>query len=389
MRRPHARTARGGFTLAELLVTVTLIAVLFATAIPFLQTQARTIGQNAGRLESRLNARFGISQIDRELRSAGVNVLDDQPLVVQAHAQAITFNGDLVGRDSAFSGAVNFDPDAPADAVGGMSAAAKVRLPITGQQYPDCTFVQGGAGSARTSAETIAYWVSRDSTSPRADEHILFRRANRMAPEVVARGIVVQPGQRVFRYYRANAAGGLVEITATPFWHSASQHGSPADTAASALTDSVRVVRVQLVGRHVDRRTGRSSLDTVQTSVRLANAGLLRRKTCGEAPITGAGVASAGLTANNGAVRVVWTAMGDEGAGERDVERYVVYRRLTSESAFGEPLVSVASGQGAYEYVDGQVVPGESYVYAVAAQDCSPANSPLVQTGAVVVPATP
>ncbi|MGZ8470226.1 MAG: hypothetical protein ACXW61_11615 [Gemmatirosa sp.] len=385
--RPHGRPMRGA-TLAELVVTVTLVAALFAIALPFIHFQARAVTQQAGRLDAQLNARFGLSMIDRELRAAGVGVLDDQPMVVLAHPLAVTFNGDVVGQDSLFDGAVNFDPDANAGGVGGMLSTAQARLPIVGRQYPDCTYVQGGT---RSRAETISFWVSRDSTSTRTDEYILFRRANALAPEVVARGIVVRPGQHVFRYFGSNAAGALAEIDSVPAVHTAVQHGNAADTARSALTDSVRVVRVMLVGRSVERRTGRQTLDTVQTSVRLANAGLLRRKTCGEAPLAGSPAFIAWRQWNNGVpeVRLAWAAMPDETGGERDIERYAIYRRRSSELGFGEPLVSVAAGQSAYVYLDTQVEPAETYVYGVAAQDCTPQNSPVVQASPVVIEAAP
>ena len=383
--RPDGRPPRAGVTLAELMVAVTLSALLFAVALPFLNFQARAIDRQAGRLEAQLNARFGISTIDRELRSAGVGVVDDQRMVVLAHARAVTFNGDLVGRDSLFDGAVNYDPDAPAGAVGGLPSIDRIRLPLDGRQYPDCTYVQGGGSAVRSSAETISFWVSPDSTSGRTDQFILFRRANAMPPEVVARGLVLNAGDRVFRYFRTNAAGALVEIDSIPAMHTARQHGSPLDTGRSALTDSVRVVRVTLVGRTIDRRTGRMLFDTVQTSVRLANAGLLRRKTCGENPILGTPNLTATLVAGPG-VRLRWNAMSDETGGERDVERYLIFRRLSTEAAFGEPLLSIAAGEATYEYVDASVQPGTAYVYGLAAQDCTPANSPLVTSGTLTIP---
>ena len=64
----------------------------------------------------------------------------------------------------------------------------------------------------------------------------------------------------------------------------------------------------------------------------------------------------------------------------RDVERYLVFRRLaTDPPAFGEPLLSVAAGRSSYEYVDAQVLPNTDYVYGLAAQDCNPLNSPVAQ----------
>jgi hypothetical protein len=385
---PSRRAVRAGLTLAEMLVAVTLTAALFAVGLPFFHAQARGIERQAGRLEAQLNARFALSLIDRELRSAGVGVVDDQPLVVAAHRLSVTFNGDIVGLDSAFDGAVNYDPDAPPAAVGGMRRTSRITLPLVGRQYPDCTYVQNGT---TTSAETISFWLSPDSSRGRSDEYALFRRANATPPEVVARGLVVGANDRVFRYFRTDSTGAVVEIDSLPAVHTAPLHGTVADTGRSALTDSIRVVRVRLVGRSYDRRTGRETLDTVQTSVRLANAGLLRRKTCGEAPLRPGSIAAVRVWVNGvPEARVGWTATTDEAAGERDVERYVIFRRLLAEIGFGEPLSSVAAGAGSYLYVDNTVEPGETYVYAIAAQDCTPQNSPMREASSVTIePAAP
>ena len=390
MRPVLPAAPRRGLTIAELLVSVSLIAVIFSIALPFFHLQARAVERQAGRFEAQLNARFAASMIDRELRSAGVGVVDDQPMIVAAHPLAVVFNGDIVGRDSLFAGAVNFDPDAPLEAVGGMRHTGQVRLPIVNRMYPDCTYVQA-AGGARTNAETIAFWLSQDSTSGRADQYVLFRRANAAAPEMVARGIVVQPGQRVFRYFRADSTGALREIDSLPAVHAAPLHGSPADTARSALADSVRVVRLQLVARSYDRRTRRETLDTVRTSVRLANAGLLRRRTCGEAPLASASALSAVRVWVGGRaeVRLAWGASADEGAGERDVERYAVFRRRLGDIGFGEPLTSVVAGQSGYVHTDTQVEAGAAYVYGVAAQDCTPQLSSIVQSSVVAIESVP
>ena len=387
-----ARAARRGFSLTELVVAITLMALVFAVAIPFFQAQARAVGQHAGRLDTQLNARFGLTTIERDLRAAGVGVVDAQPLLVEAAPLAVTFNADLVVRDSADGSAVYFDPDVSAAAAGGMTALAKVRLPATGAFYPDCTFVQTGAPGVRTRAETISFYAAPDAAAGRADQYVLWRRVNADAPEVVARGIVVPPGGSIFRYFKTDSVGRLREVhrDSLPMRHSAAMHGAVADVGRSALTDSVRVVTVQLVGRLHDRRAKRDVVDTARTSVRLVNAGLLNRATCGETPLFGSvvfSVADNDPSDGTARVRVWWGPATDETGGERDVERYVIYRRRAAEPQFGEPFTSVAAGAGAlYTLYDTQVARGESYVYAVAAQDCTPSSSALRVSGTVVVP---
>jgi Tfp pilus assembly protein PilE len=387
------RRTRRGFTVAELVVAVTLVALVFAVAIPFFQAQARAVSLHAGRLDTQLNARFGLTTIERDLRTAGVGVVDAQPLLVEAAPLAVTFNADLVTLgDSTDASAVYVDQDASPNSVGGMKKTAKVRLPATNAFYPDCTFVQTGSPGTPTRAETISFYAAPDAASGRADQYILWRRVNTEPAEVVARGIVVPAGGSIFRYFKADSIGRLVEVhrDSMPLRHSAPMHGAATDVGRSALSDSVRVVTVQLVSRLYDRRARKDVIDTARTSVRLVNAGLLNRSTCGEQPLFGSVVfALADNDPGDGTarVRVWWSPATDETGGEKDVERYVIYRRLAADPMYGEPFTSVAAGAGAvYTLFDTQVARGAQYVYAVAAQDCTPSNSPLRESAAVLVP---
>ena len=389
--RARRQAGRGGFTVAELLVAVTLIALVFAVTIPFFQAQARSVGRHAGRMDAQLNARFGLTSVERDLRAAGVGVVDAQPLLVEAAPLAVTFNADLVVRDSSDGSAVYHDPDAPPGAVGSLGAAGRVRLPVTNAFYPDCTYTQAGAPGVRSRAETISYFAAPDAASGRGDQYVLWRRVNLEPAQVVARGIVVAPGGAIFRYFKADSIGRLVEVArdSLPMRHSAAMHGATTDVGRSALTDSVRVVAVELVARHHDRRTRRDALDTARTRVRLVNAGLLNRSTCGEPPLLGASPLLAVADPVSGAprVRLSWGPASDESGGERDVERYVVYRRLAAEAQYGEPYTSIAAGGGpVYTLFDTQVARGESYVYALSAQDCTPSNSSIRESAAVVIP---
>lgn len=384
----------GGFTITELVVAVTLVALVFAVAIPFFHAQARAVAVHGGRFDAQLNARFGLTTIERDLRAAGIGVVDAQPLLVEAAPLAVTFNADLVVRDSVDGSAVYYDPDTPASAAAGMTKLATVRLPATSAFYPDCTFVQTGAPSVRTRAETISYYATRDNASGRSDQYILFRRVNADTAEVVARGIVVPTGGSIFRYFKTDSIGRLVEVPrdSLPMRHFAPMHGATSDVGRSALTDSVRVVAVQLVGRFRDRRSGRDVVDTARTSVRLVNAGLLNRATCGEPPILGSGAFVVWAEESSPGVwvtRLSWARATDEAGGERDVERYSIYRRTTAETQFGEPYLSVAAGESIYSFIDTRVEAGTSYVYAISAQDCTPSNSPLRETSPITIPSAP
>ena len=82
-------------------------------------------------------------------------------------------------------------------------------------------------------------------------------------------------------------------------------------------------------------------------------------------------------------IALTWGPATDETTGERDVVRYVIYRRGVNDPTWGSPYLSIPSGQPQYTYADGAVTPNETYFYALAAQDCTPSLSDLVQAGPV------
>jgi prepilin-type N-terminal cleavage/methylation domain-containing protein len=388
--RTPALRARRGFTLAEVVLAMSLLLVLIGLSTQLFQKQSRSVATQAGRLDAQQNSRFAMSMLDRELRIAGVGVVDAQPLVVQAAPLAITFNADLAALDTGDKSAVYINPDADSAAVDVLRNTTKITLPTSTNQYPDSTYMQNTG--VPSNAETISYWLSKDSTSSDTNEYILFRRANARPAKVVAKGIIVSPNDTVFQYFRADSAGTLqaVPTAALPLTHFAAMHGSPADTGKSSLTDSLRQVKVTLTSVYHDPRTGKDVLRRMQSTIHLMNAGLIHRSTCGQPPIAVAVTATLtpadGITVMQSYVTVAWTPSIDDGSGEKDVERYAIYRRLSSATNFDEPLTSVPAGSASYSFVDSDLQSGQSWVYGVAAQDCTPASSAIGTAPAVVIP---
>ncbi|HEX3865925.1 MAG TPA: hypothetical protein VHV78_04200, partial [Gemmatimonadaceae bacterium] len=331
-----------------------------------------------------------LASLDRDLRVAGVGVVDAQPLLVEAAALAITFNADLVALDTGDLGAVYINPTADSAGVDVMRNTEKLFLPGTNTQYPDSTYLQ--SVGVPSNAETISYWLSHDSTSSHSNEYILFRRVNARPAAVVARGILYNPGDTIFQYFKGDTSGALTPVSgaALPLVHSAAVHGSTADTGSSALTDSIREVQVQFTSIFHDPRTGQDVLRRLQSTIHLMNAGLIHHTTCGNAPLgftaTATVVAANPPTVPQTLVRINWTPSTDDGAGENDVQRYAVYRRLSSASTFDEPFASVSAGSASYSFADTDVQSGQTWVYGVTAQDCTPSSSPMVSTAAVVIP---
>jgi type II secretory pathway pseudopilin PulG len=395
--RPPSAESRLGFTLAELMIAMTLTLLLLAAAVPFFRAQTRALDENAGRSAALQNVQFAVNALDRDLRIAGVGVTDRQPMIVLAHPRAVVINVDLVTPRAGDVSAVYADPDVPDEEAISMTPATKVALPLTGHAYPDSAYWQDPAARLPSSAETIAYWVEPDPSSGRADQYVLWRRVNGARPRVVSKGIILKSGEPVFRYFKFDSLARQVEVpqAALPYHHSAPVHGNLAgarpDTGNSARTDSLRAVRVRLVGLYRDARGQRDLLDTAEVHVRVMNAGLQRSAQCGEAPLYGGALAAAYAARPDGSpsVALAWPRAIDEAGGEQDVERYEVYRRRPGDPAFGQPIVIVPGGFASYTHVDLDVQSGDQWVYGVTAIDCTPSTSAVQSSATVTIPAAP
>jgi prepilin-type N-terminal cleavage/methylation domain-containing protein len=382
MRTHDIRGGRRGFTLVEMMVAVTLILLVFAAAVPFFRIQAEAVSAHAGRSDAQQTARFAFTSIDRDVRVAGAGIADQQPLLVQADPYAITFNADLVTTAPGDRGAVYYDPSASLRGTTVLPRARRVTLPRSTTGYPDSTYMLQALGQTGlplpSRAETVSYWVSPDSSTARGDDHVMFRRVNDLEPTVVAKGIVLPPGQPIFRYFQLDSAGVMREIAQTrlPLFHAAAVHGSQADSARSALTDSVRAVRVRISSTYRDAR-GDSATRTVEGSIRLLNTGLVRFSSCGEPPIGAPLAARVAAMGGSPVVNLSWPPSVDDAGGERDLDRYALFRRGAASPDWGEPFASVPAGQASYAYTDTDVRAGQHWVYALVAQDCSPASSSM------------
>lgn len=380
-----------GFTLIEVLISMMILMIITGAAVQFLSRQNNLVSRETMRMDALQNAQFASGQLDRELRQAGVGVVDVQPMIVQLDSEAITFNANMVSVDSGDVKAVYQMLDADPNAVRGMRQTEAVRLPNapSTKTYPESTYY--GAIGVVTNAETISYWLRPDSSSKLPNRYALFRRVNALPASLVARGLVKDTRDTVpfFTYFTSDTLDQLVPVARNrlPLYHG-KVHGSAADTGKNALTDSIRAVRLHFLAAARDPRTGKDALRTVEVRVRLMNAGLLQRSACGQPPY-GVSNVTAVSSVPNAPVKTVtltWLKSSDDGGGEKDIERYALYRRLSTDPNFGDPISSVpVSGTGVYSFVDTQVMPNVSYLYGIAAQDCTPLVSPMSVTASAVL----
>ena len=384
MRTSGARR-RDGVTLIEMMIAIVLFVLVFGLAVPFFRYQARSVSASAGRLDALQNARYAQSAIDRDLRISGIGIVQAQPMIVQADGFAVTFNADLATKDINDPLSIYYDADLDSSGADAMNNANQIVLPNSAKSYPDSNYMSGPIASP---AETIQYWLTKDSSVARTDQYVLYRRVNNLPRRLVAKGIIGPAGTNFFQYMKPNSTGGLDSIRASklPIFHSAPIHGSPSDTGTSALTDSIRVVRMTVTGLYNDPDKG-PIMKTVVSSTKLLNAGMSRSSVCGDLPI--AVTTAVAIPLPNAAaptkVTISWNSSLDQDAGEKDVERYMVFKKKLGSSDWGSPIADLAASQPFYS-LDDTTLPKGLWVYGVIAQDCSPANSAISSTGAINVP---
>ena len=381
--------ARPGFTLLELIVSMIVLSIVIGTTLSFMSAQRNAFGTGAARAEVLRNLHHAVSMLERDLRTTGTNLARGQPFIVYGDDDVIAVNADYASNLADDPAAVYYDPDAPNEVVAALTAATPVTIPGTAFDYPDTTYTY--IGGQPSLAELLIFFFAPDSTTPDTSDYVLYRQVNAQPPEVVARGLY-RWGDRPFFEFLAltnpsGTAGTIAPISAAnlPLAHTARTHLAPDDTLPASLIDQVRGVRVNVAAS----ARGSGGSRSVSTVIRFPNAGLQTEQTCGSPPLALRLVNGAGFIAN-GIPQVVltWDPSEDEGSGERDVIRYVIWRRVWGETQPPEPYTSIPSGGQEYEFIDRNVVPGTTYAYRVAAQDCTPNLSAPFEV-VVTVPSVP
>ncbi|MGH7648902.1 MAG: prepilin-type N-terminal cleavage/methylation domain-containing protein [Gemmatimonadaceae bacterium] len=374
----HSRTRRG-VTLVELLVALVVFGVVTAVAMTFLNTQSSAVRVGSDRMGSMQNLQFGLGMLDQQLRTAGADVPDKQPYLVYAGSNVIVINADYESNVSGDPYAVYVNTDAPNGTVTAMKMTQQITIPNTVFVYPKVNYTTAGVNSP---AETIIFYFALDTTTTRTDDYALYRQVNNDPAEIVSHNILATSGKPFFQYTRAvTDESGQVTIasvpsTSLPLAHTVNVHGDAADTGAASIIDSIRAVTITMTV--TDGNTGaKEHLRQLSRLVTIPNAGLPVRQTCGDEPILGTGLTATEQTLASGdkAIQLQWSAATDESAGEKDVIRYVIWRRLATDTGWTDPYLSIPAGAAPYTYTDAAVDTGQTYTYMLKAQDCSPSLS--------------
>lgn len=404
MMRGHTKVSieavtrmRDGMTLIEMLLALLIFTVAMIGAVDLMRTQfnAFTVGtEKANRVQ---NFRFAANILEKDLRTVGFGVPGIQPFLVYAGEDVIAFNANYVSNMKGSFDAVYVDTLMPASATEALRKTQRMLIPRTSVYYPDTTYLVSGVNS---SAETIFFYFELDTEDPRDSTFVLYRKINNEDPEVVSRNLRRAPGRPFFEYLRPATSGGgsgleAIPAAQIPLRHPIPMHQSAADTGVDARIDEIRAVRVNFLASSPDARAD-GGTSVISRLIHMPNAGMAKVAFCGSAPIMdGLFTVERKFDSDTEtySVELAWNPSIDEESGERDVLRYVIWRRPYGENEWDEPIVSIAAGlaEGValYTITDYEVVPGEVYEYAVAAQDCTPSLSSLLISDPIEIPLVP
>ena len=384
MSAPMVRRRKAaGFALIEMMIALVVLGVVMASALTVMRSQSRNFRKGGQSMELTQNLRYAMSTVDRVLRTLGAGVAPNQPMLVYAANDVVVFNANFAS-DISDGNAVYINPDLPAGAIDGLTNSPKITIPGTAIQYPDSNYFWGPATPSR--AETILLFFRPDSTTAVGNDYVLLMQVNRQPAELISRNIKAYPGRPFFQYwYDSSTTTGVLfsrQLAAgrIPVRHTAALHGSTTDVGASALADSIRMIRINYVVTN-GVTTADSGSRTIATMIGVRNNGLVQIKTCGDVPVfTSALTAIPNLVGQPPAVRLLWTPSPDETTGETDVSQYNIYYRRQAVATW-EPWYTVAAGQATYDVTSGNgLVKDSIYFFAVAAQDCTPQESSLSAT---------
>lgn len=381
---------RRGMTIVELLISLVLFSVIISVALQAIDIESRAFRAGVDQMSTLQNYRYALNALEKDLRTVGSGVPGQQPFLVYADGDVVAFNADYASNVENDVFAVYSDTSAPDVLVSALRKANAITIPTTLFTYPDTSYTVAGTNSP---AETIIFFVVEDTTAERDDVLNLYRQANGADAELLARSLVRNGDEPFFHYYREvdTDSGTVLEETPSlslPLRHLEPIHNSPADSGTVGAIDGIRAIGIDFLAWN-GRDGEQERLLHVSRTVRLPNAGTAVLRTCGATPLLGsvlqATLVQPGGTGTEWLARLEWNQAIDEAAGESDVIRYVIWRRLYGTLGWSDPLLSIPAGSATYTYVDARAEAGNTYEYAVAAQDCTPSLSSLAVSAPIYI----
>ena len=227
----------------------------------------------------------------------------------------------------------------------------------------------------------------------RTDQYILYRRVNNLPQKHRGEGNHRSSGHELLPVHEAEQRWAVWTRSGRRSCRSFTRrpiHGSPADTASSAITDSIRVVRMTVTGLYNDPDKGAimktvAELDQAAQRRNVALDSMRRRADrghdCHRDDRFPPSVQPTKVT-------IAWVKSLDQDAGERDVGTLHGVQEVDGELPIGEARSRISPLRRPNYSLDDTTLPSGNWVYGVVAQDCSPANSAVTSTGVINVSVT-
>lgn len=379
--------SRRGVTLIELLIVVVLVTGIMGATYSLFESQSKSFRKNNERFDLAQNARGAIELTERVIRTMGAGIIGEQPAMVYGNNSVLAFNADYVERDTVdMRWAAYWNPDVSLVESIAWKVADATAIPNSSPAYTYPAVDFEYSNGTPSPAETYNIYLQLDTDTPRSDDYALWQRVNNGTPELLARNLLPASGSKPWFEYmlQRQLASGDTLIVATgsllPLVRKQlSTATTAADTANFSRPDSVRAIRMNY--RITNGLTGAEErIREITTVIEVPNNGVPLASICGRPPLAPGSLTLTDPGTGLGELEVEWTRSSDQDAGEVDVRQYFVWRRLSTEAAFTGPLLSMRaeSDTVTYSTIINDNVPGESYIYGVASQDCTPSFSSVV-----------
>lgn len=365
---------RKGFSLIELLIAMVVMSVVLAGTMNFFMGQSRTFRKATTDMVLLQNARFATDLLNEHFRAVGANLTVGQPAVIYIDQNTFAFNADYATNIAGDIDAIYYEPNAPLSETRSLTQAQAITLLNTGLTYPAAEY-QTAAG-VPSPAEAIVFSFVPDTETARTDDYVLLRQVNAAQPEVIVRNVLADSTYPFFRYmYLKTDALGTQTID-TIATSSLPLHYDHDNIVAK---DSLRGVIISFNVTNGLADTA-ERIRPVSIIASLPNVGMRALQTCGGKPLP---VPPPAAAVSGTSITITWTASPDETGGERDVIRYAVSRMSSLDMVWQNVASIPAGGMSPYTFIDTGRLPGVTYWYAVAAQDCTPAFSTTVSSAGI------
>lgn len=386
---------QSGFSLIELLVVVVMMATVMGITFTLFQSQSRSFRDNTNRFDLVQNARGASEMSERVIRTMGAGVTGEQPVLVYGAGDVLAFNADYVERDTVdMRWAAYWNPDTPLAETIAWKVANASAIPNSSPAYVYPTADYNLGTGSPSPAETHSIYLQLDGDTPRSDDYALWERVNNGTPQLLARSILpASNGKPFFEYLMQRilptgdtlyvAPSSMLPLIRRPL----SGATSAADSATFSRPDSVRAIkmnyRVSNGRTGVDERTRELS-----TVIEVPNNGIPMPTVCGRDPISPGSFSAVEQGTGLGTVQLNWTRSTDQDGGEVDVRQYVIWRRPATSAIWDAPILYLRAEHDTVNYntILSDNTPGQSYLFGIASQDCTPSFSTITTTAITLTP---